>query len=269
MKINGIELLCSGNIDHCEICPWYSEKCPRWNEDVVGISANGTPVFSDPGTHPHRPELAAEAIAKMVIPATPADPTDRNQTRHAETVDLGRQIGLNHRIKRTPDMKCFMMRRADDKGKLRDWFSIMTLEGEAKPETKITSVCFWDSKNNRWVLWTNHEGEEDLWPEPGTARFNHLSPEEQEKARRWHIEDVLKCTEAEELQCLRTVTRPAPAIIKGYCVEYCDFHGGIQQPYLDNKEFYYEFEAKQFVKDFEEYCERFGVIPYTNIIELH
>lgn len=123
-----------------------------------------------------------------------------------ELVDLGYKIGINHRIKRTPDMRCFKMRRADNKGRLRGWFSIMTLDGELRPETKLTSVVIWDSENTCWVLLTNHEGEEDPYPEPGTDRFNRLPAEEQGKAKKWHEENILKCTKEEELQCLRTVT---------------------------------------------------------------
>lgn len=175
--------------------------------DIIGITKNGTPIYNHPALHPHRlDEVAIAAIAKMIVPTEPADPTDRSQTRVAQTVDLGYKIGINHRIKRTPDMRCFKMRRADNKGRLRGWFSIMTLDGELRPETKLTSVVIWDSENTCWVLLTNHEGEEDPYPEPGTDRFNRLPAEEQGKAKKWHEENILKCTTKEELQCLRTVT---------------------------------------------------------------
>lgn len=132
--------------------------------NIIGYSANSTPIYTHPDAHPHRLDLAAEAIAKMVIPTQPADPTDRSQTRVAATIDLGREIGKNHLVE-TDEYDTIIM---FDRG--RGYPSRMVLK-EAEPETRITSVCFWDSDNSVWVLWTNFEGEEGL-PEPGCDRYN-------------------------------------------------------------------------------------------------
>lgn len=176
--------------------------------ELAGVTKNGTKVWFHPEGHPHRPELAAEALALMEIPVRPADPTDRRQTRAAATVDLGRTIGLNHRIERRPDMRCFWMQRGEGTEK-RDYPSLMTLDGEATPETQITMVCFWDSATDGWVLYTNHEGPEDPWPEPGTVRFDHLPDDAKQAAREWHLNHPLVCDNQERLLCLRRPTSKA------------------------------------------------------------
>lgn len=135
--------------------------------NIIGYSANSTPIYTHPDAHPHRLDLAAEAIAKMVIPEQPADPTDRTQTRVAATIDLGRKIGVNHLVETDEHDTIVMF----DRG--RGYPSRMVLK-ETEPETRITSVCFWDTENSVWVLWTNFEGEEGL-PEPGCDRYNRAS----------------------------------------------------------------------------------------------
>ena len=175
---------------------------------MAGITKNGTRVYFHPEGHPHRPDLAEEALALMEVPERPADPTDRRQTRAAATVDLGRTIGLNHRVERRPGMHCFFMVRGEGPEK-RNYPSIMTLDADPEPETRLTMVCFWDQENDGWVLYTNHEGKEDPWPEPGTVRFNHLSDADKEAAKEWHMNHPLACTEEEKLLCLRRPTRKA------------------------------------------------------------
>lgn len=140
--------------------------------EIIALSSNGTPVYSHPEAHPHRIDLAAEAIKKMVVPAAPADPTDRSQTRHCEVIDFGRIIGKNHLVKFDPfeDDDAEMIRGN------RSWFSHMVLK-EAADETRLTSVLFWNAENSCWVLWTNYEGEDTGYPEPGSDRYNN-APEE-------------------------------------------------------------------------------------------
>lgn len=139
------------------------------NLNVIAISSNGTKVFHHPEAHPHRPDLAVEAIAKMEIPERPSDPTDRAQTRVAATIDLGRKIGVNHLVE-TDEYDTVVWL---DRG--RGYKSRMVLK-EAKDETKVTSVCFWDAENGVWILWTNFEGDEGL-PEPGCDRYNNACAE--------------------------------------------------------------------------------------------
>ena len=176
--------------------------------NLAGVTKNGTMIYFHPEGHPHRPELAAEALALMVVPERPDDPTDRRQTRVAATVDLGRTIGLNHRIERQPGMSCFWMIRGEGAEK-RGYPSLMTLEGEAVPESLLTTICFWDPATDGWILYTNHEGGEDPWPEPGTVRFNHLSDAGKKAAKEWHMNHPLVCTDEERLLCLRRPTRKA------------------------------------------------------------
>lgn len=178
------------------------------NMEMAGITKNGTRVYFHPEGHPHRPELAAEALALMEVPERPADPTDRRQTRVAATVDLGRMIGLNHRVERRPGMKCFFMARGEGTEK-RQYPSLMTLDEDPKPETRLTMVCFWDEETQTWILFTNHEGGEDPYPEPGTVRFERLPEEDQDKAKEWHMNHPLVCTEEERSLCLRRPTRKA------------------------------------------------------------
>lgn len=175
---------------------------------LLGITANGTKVFDHPAAHTHRKDLAEEAISMMTIPAEPDHPTDRSQTRHCEVLDMGRVIGVNHRIERTPEMTCFWMVRGEGPEK-RNYVSLMTLDGKPAPETYLTMVCFWDSETNCWVLYTNYEGQDDPWPEPGTVRYDHLSLEDKKKASAWHVWHPLVCTEAEKWLCLRRPTKKA------------------------------------------------------------
>lgn len=161
-------------------------------ETLIARTSNGTPVYSHPEAHPHRLDLAAEGISKMVIPAAPADPADRSQTRHCEVVDFGRAIGVNHRTELKEDMRTFYMIREG-----HDYPSLMTIDGMPTIETRTTNVCFWDADNSCWVFWTNHEGAEDPYPEPGSDRFNHLPEKEKKKAIAWHHTHPLICTAAE------------------------------------------------------------------------
>lgn len=165
--------------------------------NIIAITANGTQVFSHPEAHPHRMDLAVEAISKMVIPVSPSDPSDRNQTRHCEVIDLGRMIGVNHRTELAPGMRTFLMNRGD-----RDYPSVMTVDATPAPETRLTMVCFWLAEENHWVLFTNFEGTDDPWPEPGTVRFQRMSEEQQAAATEWHATHPLICT-AEEAEQAR------------------------------------------------------------------
>lgn len=152
-------------------------------------SLNGTNIFAIEEAHPHRIDLSAEAIAKMVVPTAPADPADRNQTRVCETVDLGRVIGQNHLVEINEDDLTFMW----DRG--RGYESHMVLK-ETEDETRLTTVLFWDANNSRWVLWTNFEGVEGF-PEPGSDRYNKGSDEFKALCREFWKTHALVPTEEE------------------------------------------------------------------------
>lgn len=172
--------------------PDYEVEVPEQAKKLIGYTSNWTPVFSDASAHVHRMDLTQEAIGMMNIPFAPADPTDRSQTRHCEVLDFGRPIGANHRTELKPGMSTFYMVR--DK---HDYPSLMTVDATPTPETRLTNVCFWDANNSVWVYYTNHEGVEDPWPEPGTVRFQRLSEEDQKKAAAWHAANPLICTPKE------------------------------------------------------------------------
>ena len=157
--------------------------------NLIGVASNGTQVFEHPEAHPHRMDLAAEAISKMVIPERPADPTDRNQTRVSATIDLGYTIGVNHLVETDKYDTIVMF----DRG--RGYKSRMVLK-EAEDETKVTSVCFWDADNDCWVLWTNFEGEEGL-PEPGCDRYNKAPIDFQNECDNFWANHALVPTEEE------------------------------------------------------------------------
>ena len=85
----------------------------------------------------------------------------------------------------------------------RGYESQMTLE-ETEPETKVTSVCFWNNEENHWVLWTNFEGYEGL-PEPGCDRYNKASNEFKSRCRNFWTNYHLVPTE-EEVKLMKTHT---------------------------------------------------------------
>lgn len=155
-------------------------------DTVFAYSSNGTPVYNE-GGHPHFDnEIAIEAINHMVIPAVPADPEDRNQTRVCETYDFGRVIGVNHRVEKNRNDIIFLLDRGIEEP--RGYQSWMVLKPCAE-ETKLTTVVVWF--NEHWVLLTNHEGEEDLYPEPGTKRYEMLDEIDRQYARAWHYNNPL------------------------------------------------------------------------------
>ena len=157
-------------------------------------SLNGTNVFAIEDAHPHRIDLAAEAVAKMVVPTAPVDPSDCNQTRICETIDLGKVIGKNHLVEVNDDDLTFMW----DRG--RGYESHMVIK-DAEDETRLTTVLFWDFDNNKWVLWTNFEGIEGL-PEPGCDRYNKATEEFKAMCRAFWRTHALVPTE-EELEAIK------------------------------------------------------------------
>lgn len=161
----------------------------------IFTSANNTKVFTHPEAHPHRLDLAAEVIGKMFVPVTPADPSDRNQTRICQTIDLGRTIGQNHLVEINENDLTFMW----DRG--RGYESRMVLKG-TEDETRITTVLFWDGDNNKWILWTNFEGVEGL-PEPGCDRYNNAPEEFKKKCQEFWATHALVPTEDEKVKYLK------------------------------------------------------------------
>lgn len=217
------------------------------------VTKNGTNVYTHPKAHPHRmDDVAIEAIAQMVIPKVPADENDRAQTRACETFDFGRTIGFNYRTELKPGMRTFKMHRMGSNGELREWESLMTIDGMPTPVSTLTTVCFWDSDNSCWVLWTNHEGEEDPWPEPGSDRFNHLSEEDKAKAAEWHNAHPLICTPAEIEQAkeLGLIGKIWYFFVGEYEIPW-----GLQQPYAEWEEkkgpFYDRNKAEKEMKSWE------------------
>ena len=139
-------------------------------ETLIALSSNGTEVHSHHEAHPHRIDIAKEVIGKMTIPAAPADPSDRSQTRHAETVDLGREIGINHLVEVSPEDEVIYVYRGD-----RTWETPMVFK-PGTLETRACAVCFWAEE--KWILWTLFEGADgEGLPEPGCDRYNNGTPE--------------------------------------------------------------------------------------------
>jgi len=196
-------------------------------------SLNGTNVFAIEEAHPHRLDIAGEAIAKMVVPVAPADPSDRNQTRICETLDLGRVIGKNHLVEVDDNDLTFMW----DRG--RGYESHMALK-ETEDETRITTVLFWDAGNTRWVLWTNFEGVEGL-PEPGSDRYNKGSDEFKALCREFWRTHALVPTE-EELEAIKKHQR--------WCFRMCE----------DGEIFYNSYRSfDNCIRDYntaKQYCEK-------------
>ena len=220
---------------------------------VIGITKNGTKVYAHPEAHPHRmDDVAVEAIANMTITEVPADENDRAQTRACETFDFGRTIGFNYRTELKPGMRTFKMRRMGSNGVLREWESLMTIDDMPAPARTLTTVCFWDKENQCWVLWTNYEGEDDPWPEPGSDRFKHLSEENKAKATEWHAAHPLICTPAEIEQAKKSgLIRTTWYFFIG---EY-EIPHGLQQPWSEWEEkkgpFYSRVEAEKEMAEWE------------------
>lgn len=139
-------------------------------DTIIALSSNGTEVHSHPEAHPHRLDIAAEVIGKMTIPTVPIDPSDRSQTRHAETIDLGREIGINHLVEVSPEDEVIHVYRGD-----RAWDTPMVFK-PGTPETRACAVCFW--ADEKWILWTLFEGADgEGLPEPGCDRYKNGTPE--------------------------------------------------------------------------------------------
>ena len=139
-------------------------------ETCIALSSNGTEVHSHPEAHPHRLDIAKEVIGKMTIPVSPADPSDRSQTRHVETIDLNREIGINHLVEVSPEDEVIYVYRGD-----RKWETPMVRK-PGTPETRACAVCFW--ADEKWVLWTLFEGADgEGLPEPGCDRYNNGTDE--------------------------------------------------------------------------------------------
>jgi hypothetical protein len=83
-------------------------------------------------------------------------------------------------------MKTFRMKRGD-----REYETVMTVDVPPTPVSTMTTVIFWVAEENAWVLWTNHMGEQDPWPEPGTERFSRMGTEQQMEAITWFEEHPL------------------------------------------------------------------------------
>lgn len=150
-------------------------------ESIFAYSQNGTAIYNHPEAHPHfMDETAIEAINRMIVPTIPADPSDRSQTRICETVDFGCTIGFNYRTSLTEGMRTFRMKRGN-----REYETLMTADVPPTPVSTITSVIFWVAEENAWVLFTNHMGEQDPWPEPGTERFDRMNEADKTEAIVW------------------------------------------------------------------------------------
>jgi len=149
-------------------------KVTQENRDsFIAFSTNGTPVHSHPEAHPHRLDLAAEAISKMVIPAAPADPSDRNQTKIVAEYDFGHKIGVCHLVKIENHANTYRACRGN-----RPYKSHMVLQQPAD-ETKLTSVVIWIE--DKWILLTNYEGSALSIPEPDSEAYELGTEEEQDK----------------------------------------------------------------------------------------
>jgi hypothetical protein len=158
-------------------------------ETIIATSYNGTPVYSHPEAHPHRLDLAAEAISKMVIPVAPTDPSDRNQTKVVAEYDFGYKIGVCHLVKIENYANTYRACRGN-----RPYKSHMVLQ-QPVDETKLTSVVIWIE--DKWILLTNYEGSALSIPECGSEAYELGTEEEQDKWDKFWWEYGLVPTEQE------------------------------------------------------------------------
>lgn len=159
------------------------------NTSLIARSSNGIPVYSHPEAHPHRLDLAAEAISKMVIPAAPKDPSDRNQTKVVDEYDFGYKIGVCHLVKIENYANIYRACRGN-----RPYKSHMVLQ-QPTDETKLTSVVIW--VEDKWILLTNYEGSALSIPERGSEAYELGTEEEQDKWDGFWWEHGLVPTEQE------------------------------------------------------------------------
>lgn len=138
---------------------------------VIG-TINGTNIYdgSAIGCHPHRMDIAEEAISLM----RNFDPT---KCFHRETVEFNRIIGLDHCVETDRESEIFYMTRGARPGKTR-----FVLNRNAEPTNKCTLiVCRAGEEDGefegKFVLLTLFEGAEAP-KEP----FDKFSTEEAQKA---------------------------------------------------------------------------------------
>lgn len=119
----------------------------------IAATANYVEVYAHPAGHPHRPDLLAETISKIIL--------KEGETFHRETVDLGRIIGKDHLVETKPEDCIVYLRRGNRAGETR-----MALK-EAVDTSFVTIVLCVARKDKetpdelvgKWVVVTLFEGQ--------------------------------------------------------------------------------------------------------------
>lgn len=116
---------------------------------LLGHTRDGSAVYAVDQSHCHRPDLAAEALARVIVP----DAADFV----LQTVDMGRVIGVDHLLTTQPGDPIVFMRRGD-----RPYPSRMVLK-EAAPTSLVTVIlCREDAPgelHGELILATLYEGQ--------------------------------------------------------------------------------------------------------------
>lgn len=119
----------------------------------IATTANGVDVYAHPAGHPHRPDLLAETIGKIIL--------SEGKTFHRETVDLGRVIGKDHLVETNPEDYIVYLRRGNRQGETR-----MVIKDAADTSFVTIILCVArkdeetpDELVGKWVVVTLFEGQ--------------------------------------------------------------------------------------------------------------
>ena len=166
------------------------------NLNTIAVSANGTPVYSHPESHSHRPDLNAEVISKIVLP--------EDNTFYRNTIDIGRVVGKDHLVETDKDDIIVYLRRGNRPGESRmvlkpaDDTSFVTIiacvaqEGDDTPAELV----------GKWVLVTLFEGKQGEREPFDKAFADGKNPEGLEKAEEFWETHALVPTEEELKQII-------------------------------------------------------------------
>jgi len=117
----------------------------------IALSANGIKVYNHPAGHPHRPELLAETISKLVLEGTFC----------RKTIDLGRTIGKDHLVETAEGDHIVYLRRGNRAGETR---MVLKEAADTSFVTIILCVARKDEETpdelvDKWVVVTLFEGQ--------------------------------------------------------------------------------------------------------------
>ena len=146
-------LLDEGEIVHAKDGTLVCAGCRK----RYGKTADGTPVYDHAESHPHRVDLAREALALVNMTRE-----ERKGGFCRRTVEMPRMIGYDHLVETKVDAEetnIYYFHRGNRQNKSR-----MVLNREAAPTNKVTVIMCRDTETgspteNQWVLVTLFEGE--------------------------------------------------------------------------------------------------------------